>query len=216
MPAKRTSPRPFCAFPECIYRQHSGDLCDAHDRQRRMGKLLHVLNNVPSRVFNDGESWCVELRDRRGLVVGFARISEQDVAAVEGVCWRRSKRSRPTDYAITKVQGRGLLHRWLLKPQDSEEVDHINGNGLDCRRENMRVVSVPLNAENKGVGDVNKTGHRGVYWDNQTKRYKVQAYRARKRYYGGSFKRIEDAAEAARKLRARIYTHHVEARCHKT
>ena len=33
-----------------------------------------------------------------------------------------------------------LLHREIMKPPEGFEVDHIDGNTLDCRRSNMRIA----------------------------------------------------------------------------
>ena len=36
-----------------------------------------------------------------------------------------------------------------LPDRDPREIDHLNGNGLDCRRENMRIVSHAENQQNR-------------------------------------------------------------------
>lgn len=59
-------------------------------------------------------------------------------------------------YAQRKVSINGssvtiLLHRFLLNdPPKGVFVDHRNGNGLDCRRENIRLASPRDNARNAG------------------------------------------------------------------
>jgi len=40
------------------------------------------------------------------------------------------------------------LHRFLLEPPPGLEVDHRNGDGLDCRRDNLRVVTHKVNQAN--------------------------------------------------------------------
>lgn len=44
------------------------------------------------------------------------------------------------------------LHREIMKPTSDMVVDHINGNGLDNRRENMRVVTKSENSLNRRRG----------------------------------------------------------------
>ncbi|MEY4507927.1 MAG: hypothetical protein RLZZ450_49 [Pseudomonadota bacterium] len=42
-----------------------------------------------------------------------------------------------------------LLHRWLMRAPKSREVDHRDGNGLNCCRHNMRLTDRPQNAANR-------------------------------------------------------------------
>lgn len=61
----------------------------------------------------------------------------------------------------------GLLHRLIMKAWPNEIIDHHNGNGLDCRKINLRRASGSLNQQNrrqsrgieKGVYLVKKTGN---------------------------------------------------------
>lgn len=67
------------------------------------------------------------------------------------------------------------LHRWLLGVTDAMQVDHINGNGLDNRRSNLRIVTPSENLLNRvnhttvgasgfvGVALVNDSGNWRAY-----------------------------------------------------
>lgn len=59
-----------------------------------------------------------------------------------------------------------LMHREImgLASSDEGEVDHINGNGLDNRRANLRPASRSQNAANRGMDPRNESGFRGVTW----------------------------------------------------
>jgi len=60
-------------------------------------------------------------------------------------------------------QQRVSLHRHLLNPPSNKVVDHINGNGLDNRRSNLRVVTAGTNKVNAVAGNKrNQSGFRGV------------------------------------------------------
>lgn len=59
-------------------------------------------------------------------------------------------------YAARGVRGKTLfLHRRILNAKPGEEVDHWNGDTLDCRRENLRLATSQQNSFN-----AQKTRHR--------------------------------------------------------
>ena len=64
-----------------------------------------------------------------------------------------------------KVNGRRkyeYMHRFLLKPKAGFETDHINGDGLDNRRANLRVCTVSQNQANRPPPKNNVSGVKGV------------------------------------------------------
>lgn len=66
------------------------------------------------------------------------------------------------------------LHRWLMGVTDPKvEVDHIDGDGLNCQDENMRVCTHAENMFNRGKQKNNTTGYKGV---SLGKSGKFQAY----------------------------------------
>lgn len=78
---------------------------------------------------------------------GVVVVDEQDAEFVLSRSWYRVK-SRGTHYAKTGKNER--MHRLLLGvTEKSKIIDHINGNGLDNRRANLRVVNVAENVANR-------------------------------------------------------------------
>jgi hypothetical protein len=53
----------------------------------------------------------------------------------------------------------------------------------------------------------NRTGIRGVTWEERHKAYRVQAIHRHVRHFGGYYKDLQEAAEAARQLRLSLFTH---------
>lgn len=98
----------------------------------------------------------------------FAIIDAADAPLVEGRNWHAA-RSRNTFYARTndlRREGRGRgslrLHRVILGAADGTEVDHIDGNGLNNRRCNLRSTTTGENQRNAKLRKDNRTGLKGV------------------------------------------------------
>lgn len=104
----------------------------------------------------------------------------------------RSVRMVGGGYLMVKVGPRyRLLHRYLmgLKTGDQPEVDHINGDRADNRRENLRLATRSQNA-------TNRRGVNGVYWCKNRERWCAHIAVNKKRMSLGRFVRQEDALAA--------------------
>lgn len=92
----------------------------------------------------------------------FAIIDAEDLPKLEGRKWW-VKRSRNTSYAIGHG-GRGSpclrMHRIIIGAKPGEIVDHIDRNGLNNRKSNLRIVSHSHNAAN--IAPRSKYGYRGI------------------------------------------------------
>lgn len=56
-----------------------------------------------------------------------------------------------------------LLHRHLVSAPQAFDIDHRDGDGLNCRRSNLRLCSPTQNAQNVGVNPRNKLGIKGIF-----------------------------------------------------
>lgn len=95
-----------------------------------------------------------------------------------------------------------LLHRWLLGITDAgRDVigDHINGDRLDNRRMNLRVVTAAESSAN--VRASGASGHRGVY-PARSGRWQARGKRGRLTVHLGTFTTLEEAAAVAASWRA--------------
>src|SRR3990172_10007488 len=59
-----------------------------------------------------------------------------------------------------------MMHRFImgLNEMDTRQIDHINGDGLDNRKINLRICSRHENLMNKCIAKNNKSGFKGVHW----------------------------------------------------
>lgn len=103
------------------------------------------------------------------------------------------------------------LHREIMNPPKGMFVDHINGNPLDCRRENMRLVTSSQNAMNRRLRSDNKLGVVGV---SKTKSGKYAAYYSvsGKMKHLGRFATLEEAKVAREAAEAQHYGEYVRSK----
>lgn len=100
-----------------------------------------------------------------------------------------------TVYAVRHEGGRSILmHRFILGLQGGPEVDHVDRDGLNNRRGNLRLATHATNMLNRRRQKNNTSGFRGVTWDKQTCRW--MAYTTKDRRYI-TFGRFDDLVEAA-------------------
>jgi hypothetical protein len=89
-----------------------------------------------------------------------------------------------------------LEHRliWAWHGNDSVEfLDHINGNKLDNRIENLRPASQSQNMQNAKKRIDNCSGVKGVHWSNTKNKWISVVFANGKPNYVGSFANLEDA-----------------------
>jgi hypothetical protein len=83
-----------------------------------------------------------------------AHIDDTDWPLVCGSRWHlhvSKRRGKPTNYyARSTIKKRKvLLHRFLLKAKAHQEVDHLDGDGLNCRRSNIECVKPIVNKKRR-------------------------------------------------------------------
>lgn len=206
MPQKESNTRGICRFPDCTNTRRSMGLCCAHWAQQHAGKPLTPLRPKENAISHDGLSWRIALWTKNGTV--FARISAEDVERVRGLRWL----VRKNGYVTTPGNvGAIRLHRFVLNAPEGAEVDHINGDKPDNRRENLRLANRKQQGENQKVHRDNKCGVRGV--SERNGRFRAVVTHNYRQHCAGTFGTKEEAAEAAKALRARLFAHHNEDRC---
>lgn len=108
----------------------------------------------------------------KGVVVSYATIDKADLHLVDGHRWRPIVGVK-TAYAMRsqRINGRSVtiyMHRAILGVPHGAghriEVDHLNYDGLDNRRENIRMVSHSENVVRRRIGSRNRSGHVGVHY----------------------------------------------------
>lgn len=130
----------------------------------------------------------------------FAEVDEADLVAVSRFRWHAIEVGGKR-YAATKSGGRYrarsvLLHRLLVSPDGSKMVDHIDGDGLNCRRSNLRIASASQNQGNRRRNRSGSSRFKGVGWHAGAKKWRARITRDGRVRELGLFVDEADAARA--------------------
>lgn len=175
-----------------------------HARRRSCGCARPTPVVVPPRQFA-GVGLLIPLRG------GVSAIVDHSDAVAAAMKWNLMAHASRPDVVYAQrtfmIDGRRttiLLHRFLMQPPVGLVVDHRNGDGLDCRRHNLRICTELNNCQNKTITPNQRVGrYKGTFWEANTKRWaariKVSAeafgFKSRSIYLG-AFDDPRDAALA--------------------
>jgi hypothetical protein len=99
---------------------------------------------------------------------GMAQIDEEDFTVVKGFDWYLTKHHHgKTPYVYCRAdKSKGIkaqaLHRLIMKAERGQLVDHVNRDGTDCRKQNLRICSQQQNSANHGRISSGASGFIGV------------------------------------------------------
>lgn len=156
------------------------------------------MNKVkrPGRVIEFEGEKCFEIPLTRGLV---SIVDIADRHLVDGLNWHAQK-DLNTFYAV-RMKGPRIgqqqikIHSVILPPPPGMVVDHINRDGLDNRRKNLRLASLNQNFFNAPLRKNKASRFRGVGWFKKNSKWISQIKIDGKRFVIGYF---DDEVEAAR------------------
>lgn len=203
MRQKRTIPR-TCLHCGADFRARGADV-NAGNARYCSQSCSSRRTPLPPIMSADGLTARLVLCRRDGTIAGHVTVDADDLPAVGLYRWYL----QPTGYA-SRFQGQPdgsrenlLLHRCLLGLQkgDPRNGDHINRDKLDCRRSNLRIVPDGVNSQNVNGYPAASSIHRGVYWNQERRKWIAQINVNNKNRYIGSFITENEAAEAARSAR---------------
>jgi hypothetical protein len=131
-----------------------------------------------------------------GMAGVFCWLDGEDVERLEG----RSLSLGSHGYAQMFDVGRvTLVHRWVMgaRHRDGKIIDHINGNRLDCRKVNLRIVTASESSSN--VKARSRSGYRGVH--PMRSKWQARGKLGGQEFHLGTYSTPEEAARVAHEWR---------------
>lgn len=124
-------------------------------------------------------------------------IDKEDLPILRAHKWFCRRRGKNVYLESRTPKGNISFHREVmgLTFGDGKMVDHINMNGLDNRRINLRLTNRTENARNRGIPANNTSGYKGVSLIKSINRYQVTVCVDGKNYNLGRYETAEEAAK---------------------
>lgn len=222
---------PTCSFGDCGERSHGLGLCKKHWQRKNQGRPLEdatTARDMPCSVGGCPEpskvrGWCGKHYarwQRTGNPEAVRRILGNDLMRAEskidftGQCHNWTGTLDANGYGAFRVNGKTVkAHRFMFEQARGTipagiVLDHICHNRACVNPAHLRFATDKQNGENRGVvNSNNRSGVRGVHWVKEANKWDARVMHHRKHYLAGRFDRLEDAEEAVRLLRNKLFTY---------
>lgn len=184
-----------CKVVGCEVKQYTRGYCNRHYRQIK--KYDHIVGDPrstkhgPSDMKIVGNICEITLRDNHRVVICKAIIDVDDYHKVSGIRWHFS------DGYVKDTKGQ-KLHRLIMDTSNDAqaEIDHINHDGLNNRKINLRICSHAQNTYNKILCSTNTSGYKGVVHRKNIGKWEAKIGINGDRKHLGYFDNKYDAAKA--------------------
>lgn len=201
MPAEKNNSK--CSVEGCL-RTGADDriilgFCNKHYRQyKKHGYVVECSKTEPNTFIEHDDYFEIVLRNENCEEVAKTKIDKEDFERVIKYKWCLSG-----GYAHNGSVGR--MHRLIMKAKKDEQIDHKSTKRLDNRKRNLRISSQTENMQNIGVSRSNKSGHKGVCWENFSNKWLVTINVNGKKVNLGRYSNKEKAAKVYRKAAKRYH-----------
>lgn len=107
---------------------------------------------------------------------GFSAIcDDDDFEFLSGFKWYllRGPRINYAQGLSSDWRKKQRMHKLIMQPSQRMVIDHINFNGLDNRRENLRICTNRQNVQNQRVLRGGSSKYKGVQWDKVNRKWRA-------------------------------------------
>lgn len=176
--------------------------CLKHYKQLvRHGYVLERTSRDKNEIILGTNFAQVVMYDKKGVEITRAKIDLEDVEKVSLYKWKYNKYSG-------YIENRNIkLHNLIMgfKGNRFVQVDHIDRNKLDCRKQNLRIVTSQENIINRGMQKNNKSGVKGVSLIRKINKWYAPIGFGGKTYNLGVFKNKEEAIVSRKKAEIKFF-----------
>lgn len=126
----------------------------------------------------------------------YAIVDNEDFDKVRGINWYYDVCGYAGSKWLTRRGQNDSMHRFLMNPPEGYRIDHIDGDGLNNRRSNLRICTASENSCNVRKRKGTTSIYKGVTWSKSKNRWCVSITKNRKTHYVGVFMDEHKAGEA--------------------
>jgi hypothetical protein len=191
----------ICQVEGCESPMLSKGYCRRHYWQVwRNGCIATRTRYTPNEFRVNGNTTTIPLFNMQNDIVCEAIIDTEDIPLVSSRKWCSDK----GNYVISGKESL-YLHRLIMNANNGQTIDHINHNGLDNRKANLRFCTYVQNMQNSKMSSNNNSGVKNVCKVNGRDRWDVTLRVNGKKKYIGRFNTLEDAKLSAQKSRLKYH-----------
>ena len=186
-------------------------LCSKHYLQQlKYGEFLDnspYNTNDPNDIIEYQDYAEVVLRDVSGYEIARVKIDLEDISLISQYKWSLHHNM----YSIARIDGHKIqMHRLIMNTENNVVVDHINHDGLDNRKSNLRICTTAQNEWNARKSTRNTSGVKGVNFDKSRQKWRARISCNGQRFELGFFNTKEEAIQARYEAEDKL---HGEFRC---
>lgn len=166
---------------------------------------LHTIGNKEN---------IIEIKNKYAIINNKIIVDKEDLNKI--LSNNRYISINKNGYAYFRFKGKDyFIHRFIMglprKYNNDTKiiVDHINGNRLDNRKENLRICTKDKNPINCKTYKNNTSGCKGVSWKKSLNKWQVELNYNKKRIYLGVYSDLKEAIKIRKEAEKEYYGEYI-------